>query len=110
MHTVQAVRVVALFVCVATRCLTGTAPASSTCSLDTLQRACRLLVFLGYYAPLQVDKDPTCDDIVRRLSNLDFFVDFSSSGLDARSAAAGRVLQSGPDRGDTACADSGGPS
>lgn len=62
----------------------GTAPASSTCSLDTLQRACRLLVFLGYYAPLEPDKDPTCDDIVRRLSNLDFFVDFSSSGLDAR--------------------------
>lgn len=84
MHAVQAVRVVALFVCVATHRLTGTAPASSTCSLDTLQRACRLLVFLGYYAPLEVDKDPTCDDIVRRLSNLDFFVDFSSSGLDAR--------------------------
>ena len=39
----------ALCVCVARR-LTGTAPASSTCSLDTLQRACRLLVFLGYYA------------------------------------------------------------
>lgn len=84
MHPVQAVRVVEMFACVATRRLTGTAPASSTCSLDTLQRACRLLVFLGYYAPLELDKDPTCDDIVRRLSNLDFFVDFSSSGLDAR--------------------------
>jgi hypothetical protein len=52
-------------------------------------------VFLGYYAPLEPDRDPTCDDIVRRLSNLDFFVDFGSSGLDARLGAAGHECATG---------------
>jgi hypothetical protein len=64
--------------------VSGTGSADSTCSLETLQRACRLLVFLANYAPLEADRDPSCDDIVRRLSNLDFFVDFKSSGCDAR--------------------------
>lgn len=58
--------------------------ASTDCSLDTLQRVCRLLVFLAQLAPPQFGLDPSLEDLVRRLSNQEFFVDFEHSGTDAR--------------------------
>lgn len=64
-------------------------PASTACTMDTLQRVCKLLVFLAELSPPQLGRDPSHEDLVRRLSGQEFFVDFNNSGTDARWARTG---------------------
>ncbi len=50
----------------------------------TLQRLCKLLVWVAQLSPPQNGRDPSYEDIVRRLNGEEFFVDFGNSGTDAR--------------------------